>query len=95
MERIGVDDLIVRKADYIETELDDETIVMNVASGEILGLTDTAKDIWAAVNEPVTFGALVARLTAAFAVSPELCSKEVSAFLAELEKAGIVEIRAA
>jgi hypothetical protein len=95
MTRIGIDDVIVRKADRIETELDDEIIVMNVASGEIVGLADIAKEIWAALGEPVAFGALVARLTATFAVTPAVCSEEVGAFLAELEQAGVVEIKGA
>jgi hypothetical protein len=86
-------DVIVRTNNSLETELDDETIVMNIASGTIYGLADSAKDIWRQLSEPASFGRLVDDMVARFEVPAALCGKEVSAFLLSLQREGMVEIR--
>lgn len=93
MTTVGMDSIIVRKENHLETPLDDEVILMHAESGVIYGLADTARDIWVALREPISFGALLDRLVEAFDVTREVCGAEVGDFLARLERAGMIEIR--
>jgi hypothetical protein len=92
---IGSADVIVRKDNHLETQIDDETILMHIETGQIFGLANTAKEIWAAVGEPISFDRLVERLVAEFAVDVDACRSDVAAFLAGLQRAGMIDIRAA
>jgi hypothetical protein len=94
MTKIDRGQVIARTATHLETQLDDETIVMDTGSGQIYGMADTAQEIWSALREPIRFDALVDHMVARFAVTPALCGEEVANFLVGLQRAGMIEIRA-
>lgn len=93
MSVIRLDHVVTRRGEHVETQLDDETVVMNTASGEIFGMTEPASEIWRLIAEPIAVRDLVVRLVSRYAVEPETCGEEVGRFLGELERAGMLEVR--
>ncbi len=86
---------IQRKSTYLETELDDETIVMQIKTGRISSMAETGRAIWIRLSEPICFGDLIDDLVDEFEVERDTCATEVGGFLIELEKHGFVEIASA
>lgn len=93
MKSIGLDDVIMRRNSYLQTRLDDETIVMHIDSGRIFGLADTAEAVWRTLEEPMPFRRLIALMAETFEVAPATCREEVGRFLANLEELGMIEVR--
>jgi PqqD family protein of HPr-rel-A system len=92
MEAIEDSAVIRLRRDMIAAESDGEMIVLDAERGDFLQLNKTAARIWALLGEPLTFGALCARLADQFAVDPAACRDDVRAFIDELSQRGLVEI---
>ena len=88
-------DVIRRAQKHLETQLDDETIMMHLDSGLIYAMADTANEIWARLREPVAFGTLIEHMTERFDVDQETCVRQVADFIGELEKLNVVVIEPA
>jgi DNA-directed RNA polymerase delta subunit len=86
--------VLKRGTKYLDTELDDEVILMQVESGQIFGMAETAQEIWTRLSEPVTFGKLLDDLVEHFDVDRATCAAEVSRFLVELQNQEFIEISA-
>jgi hypothetical protein len=89
---IGPKSTIRRKESYVDTELDEEVILMHVSSGQIFGMDETARQIWKLLAEPITFGHLVDALLEKFEIERGTCEKDVSAFLGDLQNRGLIDI---
>jgi hypothetical protein len=76
-------------AGIIETDLADELILLDPASGEMFSLNDTGRRVWRALPAPSV--AEVARgLVAALEVDQETAERDVAALLDRLVRAGLV-----
>ena len=84
-----------RAPDALHAELEGETVMMSVARGEYFGLNSMGSRIWALLEVPHTLDELCARLLAEFEVEDARCRREVSGFLSELLRLGMVTTRAA
>ena len=84
---------VVRRSEAItHTDLGDETAMMDIEKGLYYGLDDTGSRIWALVEQPITVRHLCERLTSEYSVGLEQCEEEVTQFLNELLKHGVVEV---
>lgn len=77
---------------FIETEIDDETIVVNLANGDFFSLKGTGLAIWRALDDAPDRAALVDGLAAAFDAPRERIASDVDAFLQEVRSKGFVEL---
>lgn len=75
---------------FSETAIDDEIVVMNLASGDFFSLTGTARAIWLLVDGTRDLTAVTAALAADYGADPDAIGPEVAGFVAELEAAGLV-----
>ena len=73
---------------YMETAIDEEVVVMSLASGDFFTLEDTARAIWLLIDGTRDHASIVAALEADY--GPQVDPDEVRAFLAELDAAGFV-----
>ncbi len=81
-----------RVDDVLNTEIDDQTVMMDIEQGSYFGLNQTGTRIWALLAEPIVIGDLCARLTEEFEVPQKQCEQQVVAFLANLRDRGLVQI---
>lgn len=75
---------------FSETAIDDEIVVMSLATGDFFSLSGTARAIWLLVDGTRDLAAITAALSADYAVGAEAIGPEVEGFVAELEAAGLV-----
>ena len=55
MQKLNPNTEISRSEAYLDTQLDDESIVMQIESGNIYGMGETAKTIWDIIAQPISF----------------------------------------
>jgi PqqD family protein of HPr-rel-A system len=82
----------IRKAadKFSETAIDDEVVVMSLASGDFFSLTGTARAIWLLIDGTRDRDALIAALAAEYDIPAEAVGGDVDAFLADLDQAGLL-----
>lgn len=86
------DRLIRRAKDAISTELDGETVILNIETGIYSGLDQVGTTIWNTLAEPATFVNLKKRIMADYEVSEQRCSDDLSVFLDELLKNRLITL---
>lgn len=83
-------DLIQRSPEALAASIDQETIVLDVASLKYLSLNPVATEIWQALEHPTTVADLCARLHASFDAPVEIIQADVLAFLERMEAKGLL-----
>ncbi len=78
--------------DVLDTEIDDQTVMMDIEQGTYFGLSKTATRIWAILAEPMVISDLCDRLTDEFEVPREQCQQQVVAFLGNLLDRGLLQV---
>ena len=78
--------------DVIETDLDDELILLDPKTQEMFSLNETGRRVWRAL--PAGAEALVRDVVSAYDAAPEAVEADVRRLLDELLEAGLVEVRA-
>lgn len=83
---------VVRAESLLSTELDDETILMSIERGAYYGMEQTARRIWALLGEPRTVSEICAQLAQEYDVAPDRCQQDITPFLEELQREGLVVV---
>ena len=90
----NLDDIvIVRGEDNISTELDGETVILDIGSGVYSGLDQVGTTIWNALENPVRFGDVVQQILAVYDVDQEQCEKDLIEFLNSLSENKLISYR--
>jgi hypothetical protein len=84
--------LVARNEEPIAVEVDRSVVMMSLDQGMYFGLEGTGPRIWALLERPRTVQQLCDELMAAFEVDPDVCFREVCAFLEEMRRAQLVRI---
>ena len=78
------------EGNYVETDIDDETVLMRLADGDFFALDGTGRAIWQAINGKRSRDEIVAHLVEQFAADAAVLAADVDRFLADLGGAGLV-----
>jgi len=89
------DDMVHRRSQLIEAEVDGELVALHVDSGTCYGFNGTATRVWGLIAEPKSLADLRATLLAEYDVNPELCDRQLRELLDELHRDGLIEIKPA
>ena len=81
-----------RLDDVLVTEIDNETVMMDIEQGSYFGLNLVGSRIWALLGEPIAIGDLCDQLTEEFEVSREQCEQQVVAFLQNLLERDLLQV---
>ncbi len=87
---VSMQSRVVRNPDPIAEPVDDELVMADIDAGKYYGFNEIGAAIWVGLEKAVTVADLCARLCETYDVSPEECSRQVLAFLGELEKRKLV-----
>ena len=77
-------------AAFAETRIDDEIVIMNLASGDFFSLKDSAAAIWDLLDGTRNRAAVLAALTSEFDASPPDLARDLDTFLGELRVGGLI-----
>ncbi len=82
--------IVKRAGNLVETDVDDEIIIMRLDNGELLTLAGTAAAIWRLIDGNRDRAGLLAALAAEFAIGTEQIAPEVDEFIARLGQARLL-----
>lgn len=91
MIKIGLDTVLVRGSEHVETKMVGQTVMMSIARGKYFALDGTGQCIWECLAEPVSIGQIIERLLDQFEVDREQCETEVISFLNEMMENGLTK----
>ena len=77
-------------ATYAETRIDDEIVIMNLASGDFFSLQDSAAVIWDLLDGSRDRAAVLAALGDEFDVAEAALTRDLDTFLGELRVGGLI-----
>lgn len=87
---LTLDSIVTASTGLMVSEVDGELVMMDIVKGTYYGLDPVAARIWQAVAQPTSIADVCAQMLAQYEVDPATCEAEVLAFVADLEKAGLV-----
>lgn len=87
IKQLNPDAIIQRnESKFLANALGDEMVMMNMDSGDYLGINSVGSDIWNLISEPITIDELIKKITAIYEVNDEQCKNEVNVFLAKMQE---------
>jgi pyrroloquinoline quinone biosynthesis protein D len=75
---------------FVETEVEEETVVMRLDSGDFFSLRGPARDIWHLIDGARGRDAILAELGEAYDAPPARLATDLDTFLADLRDAGLL-----
>src|SRR3982750_4937912 len=90
--KVTQDYIVSRRAELIETEVDGELVALHIENGTCYGFNGTATRVWALIEQPRRVSELKVQLLNEFDVDPDVCDRQVTELLRELEADGLVEL---
>jgi len=78
------------QGNYVETDIDEETVLMRLSDGDFFSLDGTGRAIWLAIDGRRGRDEIVALLAQQFEAPEEALAADVDRFLADLAGAGLV-----
>ena len=76
--------------DNPSTNLDGETVILNLSRGTYFGLNDVGTIVWQALQQPATIADLRDAVVREFEVAAEVAEADVRSLLVEMIDAGLV-----
>ncbi len=76
---------------FAETRIDDEIVVMNLASGDFFSLEDSAAAIWDLIDGTRNRAAVLAALDGAYDAAGADLARDLDNFLGELRAGGLIQ----
>lgn len=83
---------VCRVDDVLDTDIDNETVMMDIDQGRYFGLNKTGTRIWALLAQPVVISDLCDQLKAEFNVPQEQFEQDVFDFLERLLTRGLLRV---
>lgn len=89
---LTLDSVVATNPGFMTSEVDGELVMMDVEKGTYYGLDPVASRIWQELAEPTRLGDVCTRLIATYDVEQDRCESEVLAFVADLQRNGLVTV---
>ena len=91
---LTAESLISVHPEQLSSDLDGETILLQMNSGLYYGLNEIGAVIWEMIQTPQQFKDIQNKLLETYEVTPEVCELEVTKLISELYEARLVEVKA-
>jgi hypothetical protein len=83
-EKLTLDCIVQRHPDIIGAEAGQDLVMVSIANGLYYGVSDVAREIWEAIEQPKKIFDLVNDLSATYNVNRAVCEEETLSFLENL-----------
>ena len=80
-ETLTLESIIMRDSAIISTEIDNESVLLNIENNKYFRTPATANRIWSMLSMPIAIVEIVETLLTEYNVSREQCEKDVFNFL--------------
>jgi hypothetical protein len=85
--------MVVRTSGFVDAEIDNEVVLLNIDTGLCYGLNRVGSRIWSELAVPILVGDLCTKLQSEFEVDSTTCEREVLDLLQELRAEGLIAIQ--
>ena len=85
--------IIERNPDLIHANIDNETMLMSLTNGEYYGMNKVGSAIWGLLEDSISVGTLIEKLTNSYEITTAECEKDINSFLDKLQEKGIIKIK--
>lgn len=89
---ISPDTVIKKNTQLLESDMQDEMVMMSMENNAYFGLNKVGKEIWLMLEEPTTISNIIDRLTQRYNVSREQCLNDITPFIENLLSESIVSV---
>jgi Coenzyme PQQ synthesis protein D (PqqD) len=90
---ITLQSLCMRKDDgFLVSELGEDIVMMNMKTGNYLGLNSVSVDIWKLLDQPITAGAIIDNLTTKYEIDRESCETQTLECLNKMALYGMIQL---
>jgi hypothetical protein len=89
---LTIESRVSRSSDLLSTELDGESIVMNIQTGQYFGLDDIGTEVWRRLALPTTISSLCRDLEREFDEELSVIEADVIGLMADLLEKRLIEI---
>ncbi|QYJ07391.1 PqqD family protein [Qipengyuania flava] len=79
-------------ANFVETRVDDEILIVDLDGGELLSLGGTGRAVWELIDGERSVTDIASALGEAYDAEQAVLTRDVEVLLAELEKAALVAL---
>lgn len=76
--------LIIDESRFLKSNLENEIVLMDMDSGDYVGLNSIGDEIWSMAKENLTIGEMIDRLTSQYSVSKDECQKDVHLYITNM-----------
>jgi hypothetical protein len=81
------------RPDVLSRQLEDETVLLDLASGTYFGLNEVGASIWAMLREEASVAEMREKILGSFeGVSADTVAKDLDHLLTDLEGRGLIEV---
>ncbi|WP_226670477.1 lasso peptide biosynthesis PqqD family chaperone [Metabacillus litoralis] len=92
MESIEQKSLIKRKSNILASDMDGETVMMNIETGKYYNIGNIGGAIWSLIEKPTQVDTLIVRLTEEYEVERSQCKADILPFLNKIFQQQLIEI---
>lgn len=85
--------LVVVAENQASSNVDEETIILNLKSGAYYGLNNVGVIVWNLIQEPKTVKEIRDTILEEYDVESEQCSQDLFRLLKELSVAGLIKVK--
>ena len=82
--------ILSRREGLMTADMNGSAVMMDIMTGKYYNLGEVGGRIWELLEEPMTLGALVQKLTAEYDISADRCRSDMLPFLNTLVKRGLL-----
>lgn len=91
MPAIDLNNKIQRKQTLLDTEINDETVLMDVQKGEYYGLDDIASAVWQLLAQPTTAAQIITTLIQRYDGEAEIIRRDTLALLQNMAERDLLD----
>ena len=90
--KLHLNNIVQRKKDLLESNIDDEKVMMSLENNEYYGLNSVASRIWELLTEKQSISSIVNQLMEEYDIDRENCEKDVLDFIQELNEKNLIQV---
>jgi hypothetical protein len=88
---ISMQSTVVASANQVSSDVRDEVVIMDLASGVYHGLSSVGARAWSLIQQPARVGDVHDRIVAEYDVDREVCAADLLALFGELQDKGLID----
>jgi hypothetical protein len=91
-QMLSLDCVVQRDPEIIAAEADKDLVMVSIANGLYYAVSDVAREIWQAIENPKKISDLIDDLARSYNIDRTTCQEETLSFLEDLRSEGMLKV---